>query len=54
MCLIELEIKDTTDTAKSVSYFDIHLDIDNEDRLRTNFTTKEMISISHCEFSIYI
>jgi len=38
---IELEIKDTTDRAMSASYPNIHLEIDNEDRLRT----KEMISI---------
>jgi hypothetical protein len=29
---IELEIKDTTDTAKSVSYLDLHLDIDSGGR----------------------
>ena len=38
---IELEINDTTDTARSSSYLDLHLEIDNE----PNFTTKEMISI---------
>ena len=38
---IELEIKDTTDTDKSASYPDLHLEIDSEQ----NFTTKEMISI---------
>ena len=27
---IELEIKDTTDTAKSASYLDLHLEIDTE------------------------
>ena len=42
---IELEIKDITDTDRSASYHDLHLEIDSEDRLRTNFTTKEMISI---------
>ena len=26
---IELEIKDTTDRARSASYFDLHLEIDN-------------------------
>jgi len=31
---IELEIKDTTDTAMSVSYLELHLEIDSEDRLR--------------------
>ena len=29
---VELEIKDTTDTVKSVSYLDLHLEIDNEGR----------------------
>ena len=33
--LIELEIKDTTDTDKSASYLDLHLEIDSEGRLRT-------------------
>ena len=32
---IELEIKVTTDTAMSVSYIDLHLEIDNEGRIRT-------------------
>jgi hypothetical protein len=32
---IELEIKDTTDTDRSASYLDLHLEIDSEVRLRT-------------------
>ena len=32
---IELDIKDTTDTIKSASYLDLHLEIDNEGRLKT-------------------
>ena len=32
---IELEIKDSTDTDRSASYFDLHLAIDSEGRLRT-------------------
>ena len=32
--LIELEIKDTIDAARSASYHDIHLEIGNEARLR--------------------
>ena len=32
---IELEIKDTTDTDRSASYLDIHLEIDSETQLRT-------------------
>jgi hypothetical protein len=37
---IELDIKDATDTARSASYIDIHLEIDNEGRLRTNIYDK--------------
>jgi hypothetical protein len=32
---IELEIKDTTDTDRSASYLDLHLEIDSEGRLTT-------------------
>jgi hypothetical protein len=32
---IELEIKDTTDTDRSASYLDLHLEIDSERQLRT-------------------
>ena len=38
--LIELEIKDTTDTDRYVSYLDLHLEIDNEGRLRTKLYDK--------------
>ena len=41
---IELEIKDTADTVKSSSYLDLHLEIDNEGRLKT---TQAMLSASH-------
>jgi hypothetical protein len=37
---VELEIKDTTDTDRSASYLDIHLEIDSEDRLRTKLYDK--------------
>ena len=37
---IELEIKDTTDTDRSASYLDLHLEIDSEDRLRTKLYDK--------------
>ena len=33
--LIELEIKDTTDTVRSASYLDLHLEIESKGRLRT-------------------
>ena len=39
-CPIELEIKDTTDTVKSASYLDLHLEIDNEGRLKTKLYDK--------------
>jgi hypothetical protein len=41
---IELEKKDTTDAAMSVSFLNLHLEIDSEPRVRRNFSIKEMIS----------
>ena len=38
--LIELEIKDTTDTDKPASYRDLHFEIDNEGWLRTKLYDK--------------
>ena len=38
--LIELEIEDTINTATSASYFDLHLEIDCERRLRTKIYDK--------------
>ena len=35
-----LEIKDTTDTSKSASNLDLHLEIDNDDQLRTKLYDK--------------
>ena len=37
---IELEIKDTTDTDRSASYLDQHLEIDSEEWFRTNLYDK--------------
>ena len=37
---IELEIKHSTDTGKSTSYLDLHLDIDSEGPLRTEIYYK--------------
>jgi hypothetical protein len=37
---IDLEIKDTTDIDRSGSYFDLHLKIDSEGRLRTKLYDK--------------
>ena len=36
----ELEVKDTTDTQKSASYLDLHLEIDNGGRVNTKFYDK--------------
>jgi hypothetical protein len=41
----ELEIKDTTDTARSASYLDLHIGIHNEGRIRTKLYNKEIIFI---------
>ena len=41
---IYLEIKDTTDTDRSISYLDLHLAIDSEVRLRTKLYEKEISS----------
>ena len=38
--LIELEMKDTTDTDRFALYLDLHLEIDNEGRLRTKLYDK--------------
>ena len=38
---IELEIKDTTDTDRSASYLDIHIEIDSEWRLYKNETLRQ-------------
>ena len=37
---IELEIKDSTDTDRSASYLDLHLEIDSEEWLRTKLYDK--------------
>jgi hypothetical protein len=37
----ELEIKDTTDTDRSASYLDLHLEIDSEGRLRMKLYDKK-------------
>jgi hypothetical protein len=42
---IYLETKDITDTHRSVSFLDLHLEIDSDGRLRTKLSTKEIISI---------
>lgn len=37
ICQNEIEVKDTTDTKKYVIYVDIHLEIDNAERLTSLF-----------------
>ena len=37
-------VKDTTNTQKSETYLDFHLDIDNEGRLKQNSTTNAITS----------
>ena len=37
---IEFQIKDTTDTDRSASYLDLHIDIDSEGKLRTKLYSK--------------
>ena len=49
----ELEIKDTTDIATSVSYIDLHHEIDSADRLRKELCDKRDDS-NFCELSIYV
>jgi hypothetical protein len=43
--LIELEIKDITDTERSASYLDLPLEIDSEGRLRTKLYDKRDVFI---------
>ena len=48
---IELQIKDTTDTARSISYLDLHLEIDNEGRLRTKlYDKRDYLKIPNVNF----
>ena len=47
---VQLEIKDTTDTARSASYLDLHLEIDSEGWLRTK--QKRWFQFSIYEISI--
>ena len=56
---IKLKIKDIADTARSVSYLDIHLEIDSygksridsDDWLRTKLYDKKIFKFPHCEHS---
>ena len=52
--LSQVEIKDTTDTSRAVSYLGLHPEIDNEEWLRTKLYDKRLFRFSHCEISIYM
>jgi hypothetical protein len=52
-CPTDLEIKSTTDTTGSASYYDMHLESDRVSRLRTTSYDKKGIFNSICERSIY-
>ena len=52
-CVFLIKRKDTPDTAMSASYIDLHLEIDSDHRLRTDFTTKEMFSIFSENIPLY-
>jgi hypothetical protein len=43
---IELEIKDTTDTDRSASYLDLHLEIDSEGRVGSSCSTRDTSRIN--------
>jgi hypothetical protein len=43
---VELEVRNTTDTDRSVSYLDIHIEIDSERRLRTKLYDKRADFVS--------
>ena len=49
---IKLEVKDTTDTDRSASYLDLHLE--SEGRLRTKLRQKGWFQFSHFKLSIYM
>jgi hypothetical protein len=50
---IELEINDSTGTARSASHLDLHLEIDNEVQLRT-YTLKISRCKSRCEADLAV
>ena len=53
---IDLEIKDTTDTDRSASYLDLHLEIDSEGVWFKKRTLRQKIlfQFSHCELFLFI
>ena len=51
---IELEIKNTTDTVKFASYLNLHLEIDNEGRLKTKlYDKRDNVSFPIVNFPFY-
>ena len=53
---IELEIKDTTETERSVSYLDLHLEIDSKGGLRTKLYVKrdDFVFPFVCKLSFHV
>ena len=52
---IELEIKDITETDRSDSYLDLHLEIDSEGLLRTKlYDKRDDFNFAIVELSIYM
>jgi len=53
--LIELEIKDTTDTDRSASYLYLHLEIDSEGRLRSKlYDNRDDFNFPIVNFPLYV
>ena len=52
---IELEIRDTTDTDRSASYLDLHLESDSEGRLRTKlYDKRDDFNFPIVNFPLYV
>ena len=53
--IIELELKDTTDTARSESYIDPHIEINSDGRLKTKlFYKRDDFNFPSVNFPFYI
>ena len=50
--IIYIEVKNTTETQKSASYLDLHIEIDNGGRLKKNSTTNTMTSLFQLSTSL--
>jgi hypothetical protein len=52
---IYVEIKDTTDTDRSVTHLDLHLNIDSEERLRTKlYDNRQYFILPFVTFHLYV